>query len=141
MQRELEQQGSRQFDVLAVDAFSSDSIPVHLLTRECFDLYWRHLQRNGVLAVHVSNRHLDLAPVVGTLARLAGREARVTIHRPTEESSADDDFRSDWVLATEDRAFLSGLPGVRGSRGGLATETLPNVLWTDDFSSLLSVLR
>ena len=65
----LDREPSQQFDVLAVDAFSSDSIPVHLLTLEAFRLYFRHLRPDGVLAVHVSNTHLKLEPVVGRLAQ------------------------------------------------------------------------
>ena len=65
----LEREPSQQFDLLALDAFSSDAIPVHLLTREAFELYGRHLKPNGVLAVHISNHYLDLEPVVANLAR------------------------------------------------------------------------
>ncbi len=60
----LEAQPSQQFDLMAIDAFTSDAIPVHLLTREAFALYFRHLKPAGILAVHVSNRYLDLVPVV-----------------------------------------------------------------------------
>ena len=65
----LEREQSKQFDVLAVDAFSGDAIPVHLLTRQAFALYWRHLKPDGVLAVHVSNKYLNLAPVVALCGR------------------------------------------------------------------------
>ena len=59
----LERQESQQFDMLAVDAFSSDAIPIHLLTREALALYFHHLKPNGILALHISNRYLDLVPV------------------------------------------------------------------------------
>ena len=67
----------QNYDVLAVDAFSSDAIPVHLLTREAFALYFRHLQPGGVLAVHVSNKHLDLEPVVAMAAESLGQARRL----------------------------------------------------------------
>src|SRR5260370_30029976 len=73
----LEREPKQSFDVLAVDAFSSDSIPVHLLTKEAFGLYFRHLKDNGVLAVHVSNRYVDLEPVVARAAAALGKEAMV----------------------------------------------------------------
>src|SRR5262249_51887740 len=73
----LEREAPENFDVLAVDAFSSDAIPVHLLTREAFELYFRHLKSSGVLAVHVSNKHLDLPPVVKLAAVAVGKEARL----------------------------------------------------------------
>ena len=69
----LEAQPSQQFDLMAIDAFSSDAIPVHLLTREAFALYFRHLKPTGILAVHVSNRYLDLVPVVSRNARDLGQ--------------------------------------------------------------------
>ena len=73
----IERQGKQNFDVLAVDAFSSDSIPIHLLTEEAFKLYFERLKPNGVLAVHVSNKYLDLKPIVKLAALALGKESRV----------------------------------------------------------------
>src|SRR4029077_1832237 len=70
----LERQPNQDFDVLAVDAFSSDSIPVHLLTVEAFELYFRHLKPTGILAVHVSNKYLELKPIVGLAAQALGKQ-------------------------------------------------------------------
>jgi len=81
----LEREQPENFDVLAVDAFSGDAIPVHLLTREAMDLYFRHLRPDGLLAVHISNRHLDLLPVLAVEARSSGRRARVV---DTEDDDA-----------------------------------------------------
>src|SRR5439155_21237654 len=81
----LERQAPQNFDVLAVDAFTSDSIPVHLLTKEAVALYFRHLKPTGVLAVHVSNRYLDLEPVVQRAAAALGKEARVVDNDADEE--------------------------------------------------------
>ena len=75
----LAHEPSQQFDMLVIDAFAGDAIPVHLLTREAFDIYWRHLKPDGVLAVHISNQYLNLAPIVSLDAKarhlpgLAGR--------------------------------------------------------------------
>ena len=96
----MENQPSQQFDVLAVDAFSSDAIPVHLLTREAVALYFRHLQPNGILAVHVSNRYLDLVPVVSRHARDFAKSA---IDVDDDGTDADYLSSSDWVLVTADR--------------------------------------
>ena len=79
----------KQFDVLAVDAFSGDAIPVHLLTRQAFALYWRHLKPDGVLAVHVSNRYLSLAPGVALAAAETGKQAMlVSIDEDDEKEIA-----------------------------------------------------
>ena len=71
----MSREAPQRFDILVVDAFSGDAIPVHLLTREAFALYWRHLKPNGVLAVHVSNRYLELPPVVQIAAQRSGKSA------------------------------------------------------------------
>src|SRR5690606_1581853 len=75
LERQIERGGQLEFDVLVVDAFTSDAIPVHLLTREAFDLYWQALEPDGVLAINISNRHVDLSPVVRKAAELHGKEA------------------------------------------------------------------
>ena len=77
----LEREAAQNFDVLAVDAFSSDAIPVHLLTLEAFQLYYRHLKPNGIVAVHVTNRYIDLAPIVALAAAQSGKAAR-TLYPP-----------------------------------------------------------
>ncbi|HYD84672.1 MAG TPA: fused MFS/spermidine synthase, partial [Opitutus sp.] len=104
MERELERGESQQFDVLALDAFSSDAIPVHLLTKEAFAIYLRHLKPGGVIAVHTSNRYLDLQPVVENLGRHLGL-ASVTVG----DSPSDKEwwiFRSTWVLLSSNAAAL-----------------------------------
>ena len=81
--------------MLVVDAFSSDAIPVHLLTREAIQLYFRHLKPDGVLAVHISNRYLDLQPVLLGEAEALGKLARVA---DTDEEEDADVFGATWVL-------------------------------------------
>src|SRR5581483_6809349 len=118
------------FDLIAVDAFSSDSIPMHLLTAECADVYRRRLAPGGVLALHISNRVLNLDPVTRGLAQYLGWPSAEIIsldHPETGESS------SRWVVLTEDGDFLerSGLSRhASHPSGGQA------LLWTDDFASL-----
>lgn len=131
----LEQEPDRQFDVLVVDAFSGDSIPVHLLTREAFELYYRHMQPHGVLAVHVSNRYLDLEPVVQELADASGRHA-VAIATDDDDGEV---YEASWVLVSANRAFFD-IPAIRtagrtvGKRPGLS-------LWTDDSNSLFRIVK
>ncbi len=136
----LEQQDARKdgdrFDVLAVDAFSGDAIPVHLLTREASALYWRVLREDGVLAMHVQNRHLDLAPVVRGLAQEAGKTA-VLIRGVTRPEMGS--FASTWILVSSNAALLAGLTGA-GPRLD-ATDSAPAIVWTDSFSNLYEVLR
>jgi MFS family permease len=131
----LEREPPQDFDVLAVDAFSSDAIPVHLLTREAFVLYFRHLKANGVLAVHVSNKHLDLRPVVKLAAESLQKEAR-TIDTEDEEN---DVFAATWVLVTSGRDFFDG-PQMRGVAAALEPARQVR-LWTDDYSNLFNILK
>src|SRR5437016_678615 len=99
----MERQPNQQFDLIAVDAFSSDAIPVHLLTREAFVLYFRHLKPNGILAVHVSNRYLNLTPVVSRNAQDVSKAA-ILIDDCDQQIEYDYLTSSDWVLVTSDPA-------------------------------------
>ncbi|MFH0726161.1 MAG: fused MFS/spermidine synthase [Pseudomonadota bacterium] len=131
----LEREAVQSFDLLAVDAFSGDSIPVHLLTREAMEIYLRHLKTDGVLAFHVTNRFLKLAPVVRALATHFGMEA-VRVYDEAEDSHL---YRSDWVLVSRNKALLA--------RENIAAGTTPIDeiagldLWTDDFNNLFDVLK
>jgi hypothetical protein len=133
----LEREPSQQFDVLGVDAFSSDAIPVHLLTREAFELYFRHLKRGGILAVHVSNRYLDLAPVV---ARNALDLAKVGME--VNDDGEDEDYlsESDWVLVASDGALFADplFHNIRINPAKTRTGLRP---WTDDYSNLVQILK
>jgi SAM-dependent methyltransferase len=126
----------QHFDVLVVDAFSGDAIPVHLLTAEALALYRKHLNPGGILAFHISNRHVDLAPPIVLLAQSANMEARLfTVDNP----SGAGEYISTWMLVTPDPLFFE-LPAVAPhahvpiAKAGLK-------LWTDDYSALLPVLR
>ncbi len=132
----LEREQPRGFDLLAVDAFSGDAIPVHLLTREAFRLYWRHLKPDGVLAVHVSNKYLDLAPVVALAAAEDGKRAM------TIEYDGDDDKEesaSDWVLVSSRPGFFDQ-PEI--SKTDEKIQPIKGLReWTDDYSNLYRILK
>ena len=135
----LEREPSQQFDVLAVDAFSGDAIPVHLLSSEAIDLYLRHLRPDGVLLFHVTNRYLDLAPLLARIAEAKGLKAGLISYEPTDEEEALQYASSDWAVLSRDRAVFE-LPEVAAVAKPLkAREGTP--LWTDDFNNLLRVLR
>ena len=131
----LEREAPQGFDVLAVDAFSGDSIPVHLLTKEAFALYLRHLQPGGVLAVHVSNKYLDLEPVVKMEADTFGRRSVVL---DTEDDEETDTFGSTWVLVSA-RPSVFDFPEIKAGAPGEARKNLR--LWTDDYSNLFRILK
>jgi hypothetical protein len=134
----LEQQPSRRekgrgFQVIAVDAFSGDAIPIHLITRQAGDIYLRQLDPNGVLAIHISNRYLNLAPVVRGLADYLKLKAL----RIDSDSDADRDiYGASWMLLTNNEKLLATL-------APLATtdNAAPSLLWTDDFSNLFEILK
>ncbi len=130
----LERQTPQHFDMLAVDAFSSDAIPVHLLTNEAVELYFRHLQPDGVLAVHISNRYLDLTPVCQRAAQHVGRSA-VLVRSPADDMSN----ASDWVLITSNQALLSS-PFFTGADMQPLVPFLSFRGWTDQYTSLWPVL-
>ena len=134
----LEREPPQRFDVLVLDAFSSDAIPVHLLTAEAFELYARHLKTNGILALHISNNYLDLEPVLANLAGRFNYSAVAIDHAP-----ADDQWwlrPSRWVLLTRNEAVLNA-PAIRDFARPLNGDPDHAQLWTDDFSSLFQVLR
>jgi hypothetical protein len=133
----LEREESQQFDVLAVDAFSSGAIPVHLLTTEAFEVYLRHLRSGGVLAIDVSNRTLDLAPVISRLARHFKLAAVVVAKKRSDDGAS---WGSLWILLTRDAGFLS-TPGVADDSTPREAPGPEFPLWTDDYSSLLPLLK
>jgi len=132
----LGREAPQGFDVLVVDAFSGDAIPLHLLTREAMEVYRRQLAPGGVIAFHVSNSYLNLAPEIGRLADAAGMEARLV---ESFEAPAEGVYRATWVLVSADSGFFER-PGVAAASTRIASR--PDLrVWTDDYSSLLPVLR
>ena len=122
-------------DVLVVDAFSGDSVPMHLLTQEAYDLYWQHLAPNGILAVHISNLHLDLSDVVRTLA---DRSGRVALHVEDDGDGYEHDSSNEWVLVTANRRFIADAQVQRSQTRW--TREVRDVLWTDDYANLFDVV-
>jgi SAM-dependent methyltransferase len=132
------------FDVLAVDAFSSDAIPLHLMTQEAFAVYGRALAPDGVLMVHITNRFLDLEPVVAAIAQSQGWSARARRFRaPTKQAAGSFDTDSNWILLARSPERLDAAIAATGSAPG-DWETLRErpgmTAWSDDFSSILPVL-
>ena len=132
----LERQPRKQFDILVLDAFSGDSVPVHLLTREAFELYWRHLKPDGVLAVHVSNKYLSIAPVVGLAALECGKQAMLLSYDGNE---TNEESSSAWVLMTSRQRFFD-LPAIAAA--ATLIDPIPGLRpWTDNYSNLYRILR
>ena len=136
MERELTQRGGRDYDVLVIDAFNSDAIPVHLLTLEALQIYWAHLRPGGVLAFHVTNNYLDLAPVVANLGARFGKEA-LLVTTPVETGVTS---IADWVLLAEELDFITEHSAAKVLPVRLQVPRAERV-WTDDYSNLLGTLR
>jgi hypothetical protein len=135
LEKEIQSEPQQKYHVLVVDAFSGDAIPTHLLTREAFAIYRQRLVPGGVVAVHVSNRYLRLAPVVRTIARDCGMD----VSRIDDSGDAQRlQSTSDWVLATADKAFLHANPSDPLEWGD---DDFPAPLWTDQYSNLFQILE
>jgi SAM-dependent methyltransferase len=135
----LEREKPQGFDVLAVDAFSSDAIPVHLITREALGVYLRHVRPDGIVAFHVSNRFLDLIPVVARLAREHGAHA-VLVSDEEDDDDGSLRSRSDWVLVSRDPAALKR-PAIAEAGARPAEDQPAWRTWTDDYSNLIQILK
>ncbi|HYN64599.1 MAG TPA: fused MFS/spermidine synthase [Candidatus Limnocylindrales bacterium] len=132
----LERDSPQSFDVLAVDAFSGGSVPIHLITAEAMEVYLRHMQPAGVIAFHVSNRYLALAPVVEKIALAKGLHAVLVGDQPDKSTNLD---ATDWVLVSRDPQALMREP-IRGATS--RPEPIPGLEpWTDEFSNLFGVLK
>ena len=130
----LETEPPQKFDLLIIDAFSGDAIPTHLLTREAFDLYQRHLAPDGVIAVHISNTYLRLAPVVRALAEHCGMKAVRIVGEANEERMLDDNT---WMLLTHNNDFIKAHPPQPPTS---PDDDLVVPLWTDQYSNLFQIL-
>jgi hypothetical protein len=130
----LEREPPQQFDVLLLDAFSGDSVPVHLLTREAFEIYLRHMKPGGIIAVHVSNTYLLLAPVVENIASVLGMKT-------TRFSLDSDGFLdgTDYVLLTNDEEFLKKNPP--NLEDVLFEQNVDPGVWTDQRYNLYEILN
>ncbi|MCE9519449.1 MAG: fused MFS/spermidine synthase [Verrucomicrobia bacterium] len=131
----LEREPSQQFIVLAVDAFSSDAIPVHLMTREAISLYLKHLAPEGVLAFHITNKSLDLAPVLQRLADAHDLKTACII----EDRKDNKQYPSEWVLLTRSINFLE-VDKIRNAASAIQSRPDSRV-WTDDFNNVIQALK
>ncbi len=140
MEQQRDRGESEQFDVLVVDAFSGDAIPVHLLTREAFDVYRYHLKPDGIVAFHVTSRYFDLTPVVRNLIVPGADESMGAFYVHDSGHPQLATSRSDWVLVTANETFL------RNPQVQLLitpwTDPVPRpVVWTDDYSNLITLIH
>jgi spermidine synthase len=129
----LQEERPESFDLIVLDAFSDDAIPVHLLTREAFQLYFARLRPGGELAIHVSNRYLDLDPVVEALAG-AFHKGVLRIHTPAD--AAEQTLAADWAVVSDANATAEKL-----RRFAAPSSPKKGPLWTDEYSNLLQVWR
>jgi SAM-dependent methyltransferase len=132
----LSSEPPQNFNVMVVDAFSGDAIPVHLLTREALALYRRHLRPDGIIVFHVSNQYIDLEPVIAGIAGDAGLRA-VSVHSHGDEQTGL--YYADWILVTANQAFLDQPEIVNN---GFSTPLQEGVrVWTDNYSSVFPLLK
>lgn len=132
----LEQERNQQFDVLAVDAFSGDSIPVHLLTVEAITLYFSHLKPDGILAFHVSNLYLDLPQIIDKAGKALGKHTLVVVNQEDEVRKI---YQAEWVLMASNPAVFNA-PGIK--KTGTKVISKPGLkLWTDDYSNLFQAFH
>jgi hypothetical protein len=140
MERERGLGQPAEFDVLAVDAFSSDAIPIHLLTRECFQSYRYHLREDGILAMHVSSRYFNLNPVVRSFADLDGKHGMEALLIQDEGSKTQGTDATSWILITSNKKFMDHKK-VQSAVSPWAAADPPPLLFTDDYSNLFRLLR
>jgi len=131
----MEREVPQRYDLLVIDAFSSDSIPVHLITREAMAVYLRHVKPDGVIAFHTTNRFLRLGPVVKRIAQELGLQVTLI-----DDDANDSDLSStDWVLVTRSKTLLEQ-PDIAEYSSDI--EGIPGLaVWTDDFNNLFQILK
>ena len=140
----LARQPANSIDVLAVDAFSSDSVPMHLLTREALSVYGRAVQRDGIVLFHISNRYLDLKPVVADIARQGGWSSAMLQYVPEEDEEALNATISVWIALSRNPATIERLVQLSGADSEYweVLETTPGFSgWTDDHASILPIIN
>jgi tetratricopeptide (TPR) repeat protein len=134
----LEREPSQDFDLLVLDAFNSDAIPVHLLTEEAFTVYERHIKTNGIIAFHISNGHLNLEPVVLNLAHRFNYESAIIEHNPPRDQWWNQ--LSTWALLSRNGELIHS-PTIRENTRPAQADTGTVPPWTDDFASLFQIIR
>lgn len=135
----LEREVAQDFDLLVLDAFSSDSIPVHLLTREAFEIYLRHLKSDGAIAVHISSRHVNLLPVtVGVAKQFQQLIIKIAWNDPAKPWWFSG---STWVILSRNEPFMLSEPMMSRATMMLEQDAEDAFLWTDDYVSLFRIVR
>jgi hypothetical protein len=132
----MEKAPPHYYGIIILDAFSSDAIPVHLITKEAVNLYFSKLSRDGILLLHISNRYLDLAPVLAELTYENGLAARIC---DDDEDTTIEKYGSTWVVLARTEADLGGLAGSKSWQNIPRRKNIR--VWTDDFSNILSVFK
>ncbi len=136
LERELEAGNPQKFDLLVVDAFNGDAIPVHLLTAEAVSIYLRHLESDGLLLFHITNQYVDFSPVIRGLGTRFGLRKLIIGTSPKLEQGH---WTSVWGILTRNPDFLT-TSGPNSSVQIQKGKSYPEILWTDDFASLLPLL-
>jgi len=136
LERELAEGNPQNFDVLVLDTFSSDSIPVHLATKEAFALYLEHLAPDGIIAAHITNLHLDLQPVFWQLAQYYD----LSMARVNYPGDSNGGYASHWILLSRNPALLT-TPAIQEHSVDLTGYSTNIKLWTDDYSNLFQILK
>jgi spermidine synthase len=133
----MENETPQNYDVLIVDAFSSDAVPIHLLTKEAFEIYLKHLADGGVLAFHISTMHLNLHSVIWKAQQHFGLyDAWIE----NGENSETGTLASDWILLSRNTAPLN-IPSIQNAASQPPTDRVNISLWTDDYINLLQILK
>ncbi|MEY2422582.1 MAG: hypothetical protein QOI95_2649 [Acidimicrobiaceae bacterium] len=135
----LAREAAGSYDIVVLDAFGSDAIPTHLLTREALALYLAQMRSGGMLMVHITNRYVDLAPVVGRLAQDAGLTARVERYNPSEAELAAGQSGADWMVLARSEGDLASI--ATDARWQAVDVPSGTPVWTDTFSDVLRALR
>lgn len=133
----LERSAPQGFDLLVVDAFTGGNVPVHLMTREAVELYLRHVKPDGAIAFHISNRHLDLKPILWKLADELRLETVVIESQGNRET---DTYLSEWMLAAKTKVVLDD-ERIKQAATSTAKHFGGEHLWTDTYSNLLTIIR
>ena len=133
----MENEPPQKYDVLVIDAFSSDAVPVHLLTKEAFDIYLKHLAPNGILAFHISTIHLNLHPVIWKQAQQFNLS---NLWIENDDDPETGTLASDWILLTRDASALN-ISSLQTAASAPKADLAGLWLWTDDHINLLQILK
>ena len=140
----LARQPAGQLQLLAVDAFSSDAVPMHLLTREALQVYGRAMDRDGIVLFHISNRYLDLEPVIANLAQTGGWRSAMLTYQPTQEEEDLNAVISVWIAMSRNPRAIDRLVQLSGEDSGswMVLQPTPGFDgWSDDFATILPLIR